>query len=960
MKHLASLFMLGLALTMSALEFSVDRIKPYPKQNDGFWQAPLYRCDNPKIKTTLYGFLTFAPGTSRIDIRLTYRAGKETNVSCGLNFRTAEQGNAGRSPRTPLKPCEDFQTADLTFDVPVQASSAQFVLSVKGSPAELELRSLTWDTVSDRAELRQASVSDKPSSWEISAELRNFYIASGGGSAAVQTRVRLAYDDKNLYVGFLADEPNMADVKETITQRDGPVWRDDCVELFLFDRNRNSGWQFVVNPLGIQYDSELRQAQEGDPYKAAPWNGEWTAQVWKNDASWEASFVIPWSTLNYDKAPPELYMNFARERTGNREQSHWNAFTGKFQTAPKYARAVFGPQGEIIRYRKLEAESYQPKRDRVCGRELLSDEPGNYIVGSWGHGYYANTYPAELRKSFTPEKQKAFFEKMAKHGLFGPAFPWSASRGGVYGGLAELKRINREFGMKYPYAIFGSNVFSKAVKKYHAPLFTSRNRVDPASEEYLKAVLDTIAEMRKFLSVPGNRELVRFVHGIDEPTNIMPVLYDVKSNPELKEPLAEFDRKVKEETGFGKYGYYDWSSTPDEQTPFRKLAMFRYWNRHFANYLKTTAEAIRAIDPDLPYMAVNANACSGVSVMDYAMLSPYAEYFSCDPYPTSAQNFFGMARAMYHTGFSVRMVHDLACKSRTCVMPQGFIYHGGRPSPADLREWASQAMKNGAEFFYWYAFGPACVTMPDGFEEMLKLCDEIRSMKKLILPKETRTAILYSDADRMALDDKASHAAYTVYSVLGEHVKANFRFVSPTGLATGIHSLTDIRVLYVPRMSYTDPESTARLLDFVKQGGTMVVFDPEIWSFNLDGSIVPEREIITGKLTPRITASAPLKYGKLELSVSAAANISRDPGKIMAYDVADGAEKVLAVYPDGKPAAVEKNLEKGKIIFFAVQPFGNSDAALNPEGWRDFFTDICREYGEKTDLPIWDFVLPGK
>ena len=69
----------------------------------------------------------------------------------------------------------------------------------------------------------------------------------------------------------------------------------------------------------------------------------------------------------------------------------------------------------------------------------------------------------------------------------------------------------------------------------------------------------------------------------------MPGLYDVKSNPELKEPLAKFDRKVKEETGFGKYGYYDWSSPPDEQTPFRKLALFRYWNKHFANYLKPTA-----------------------------------------------------------------------------------------------------------------------------------------------------------------------------------------------------------------------------------------------------------------------------------------------------------------------------------------------------------------------------------
>ena len=67
---------------------------------------------------------------------------------------------------------------------------------------------------------------------------------------------------------------------------------------------------------------------------------------------------------------------------------------------------------------------------------------------------------------------------------------------------------------------------------------------------------------------------------------------------------------------------------------------------------------------------------------------------------------------------------------------------------------------------------------------------------------------------------------------------------------------------------------------------------------------------------------------------------------------------MLAKYNDGKPAIIERAVGKGKVIFSAVLPFGTSEAALAPVGWKQFMADRAKAVGEKMNLPIWDFVLP--
>ena len=68
--------------------------------------------------------------------------------------------------------------------------------------------------------------------------------------------------------------------------------------------------------------------------------------------------------------------------------------------------------------------------------------------------------------------------------------------------------------------------------------------------------------------------------------------------------------------------------------------------------------------------------------------------------------------------------------------------------------------------------------------------------------------------------------------------------------------------------------------------------------------------------------------------------------------------KTIMSYPDKTPAAVERKVGKGKVIYFAVQPFGSSELALTPQAWSAFFAAQAEAVGEKTNLKVWDFLLP--
>ena len=949
-KRLLLNLLLFAAFFANGVDFSLSRMSVWPQNyQDSYRDGVLSRTAAMK-RVCIYKWMPLKSGAGILVIQVKYTLTPGASAGLSLNYRTAKgrNGNAGlasfKLPEGTGKETEMFFYAD----IPSDAEIVQIVLGLSHGDASLKLSKWSAEAVSDRVALP--------------GKCRYFYQSSTGKIASVQTAVEIAADDRALEFRFLLDEPEPELVKAAVEKRDGPIWKDDCAELFIYNPERKNMFQFILNTRGTQFDAELKQAQDGDPWKAhVSWNGKWEGTAEKTVTGYAVTFRIPYSALGYSSGQPKkLLVNFARERKANNEDSMWNAVSGNFNELDNFAELDLKKK-IIIRCRKQEKADYLPVRKRTAGLELLSKkEKGGYWTGSWNLGAYLNYYPATFRKKYNEESfapyRRQYLETLAKNGIAGPGFPWIERKIGT----RPLLELNEKYGMTFPYRILGSRIHARAGRKYHAPLFDGKH-TDPSDPAYIRATVDIIKEAGSKYREPGYRKLISLGHGIDEPTNCISALYSRTVHPEFKPEHDRVDQEIKANYGFSKFGLPDLRGKPDRNSQFRRIAFWRWWNDRFAVYLKQTSEQFRKELPGVPYLAVNRNNCGSICCVDAALFSPDAEVFGTDPYPTSSKAFGGIGRAIYHTGFSVRLLRDLASRSRICAMPQMFIYHSGSPTPEYVREWTSQALKNGAEVFFWYDEGPANITIPESYAEMLRLGKLISRMNKLPIPTETRTAILYSDADRWGLDDSQGHPYYCVYALLGEKLGANFRFVSPTGLKNGIHTLNGIRVLYIPRMRYAQPEDVKIILDFVRNGGTLVVFDPNVWTYHYDGTEVAERGELIPDLKARTTGVSSLVYKGKKAPVGKSHAIAPDAALPWSYDFHEGfTGKTLASYPDGKPAIMERNIGKGKIIVSACQPFGYSSVVLAPGGWLDFFRGICISAGEKTDLPIWNLVLPAK
>ncbi|MFB3140143.1 MAG: hypothetical protein ACE1Z1_03025, partial [Candidatus Acidiferrales bacterium] len=78
---------------------------------------------------------------------------------------------------------------------------------------------------------------------------------SDGEPATQRTEVYLGYDDKNLYVIFLAFDSEPGKVRARMARRES-VFGDDIVEVMLDTfADRRRAFAFVANPLGVQWDA---------------------------------------------------------------------------------------------------------------------------------------------------------------------------------------------------------------------------------------------------------------------------------------------------------------------------------------------------------------------------------------------------------------------------------------------------------------------------------------------------------------------------------------------------------------------------------------------------------------------------------------------------------------------------------------------------------------------------------
>jgi len=144
--------------------------------------------------------------------------------------------------------------------------------------------------------------------WEKAATV-SLTDAVTGEATGVQTEVRALYDDTYLFVQFKCEDPY---IWATIEDRDGPVWEEECVEIFLNPSgSKHQYFEINLNPLNTLFDAcvlnrrtEQRQNESFEPLAQFDIAGVKTETKIEGDMhvdgggkSWTAYYAIPHKAL---------------------------------------------------------------------------------------------------------------------------------------------------------------------------------------------------------------------------------------------------------------------------------------------------------------------------------------------------------------------------------------------------------------------------------------------------------------------------------------------------------------------------------------------------------------------------------------------------------------------------------------------------------------------------------------
>jgi hypothetical protein len=155
--------------------------------------------------------------------------------------------------------------------------------------------------------------------WQDTSKINGFLLPGTNSFANEDTDVLLSYDEKNLYLAFncyTADTLKLRASAEK-TEHDATLWYDDCVEVFIYSRDKKITAHLIANAKGARWDGLHRELLPD-----TSWNPAWTASVSIGQKSWVVEASIPIQELISILGSPDNWrINLCRENKVNGENS---------------------------------------------------------------------------------------------------------------------------------------------------------------------------------------------------------------------------------------------------------------------------------------------------------------------------------------------------------------------------------------------------------------------------------------------------------------------------------------------------------------------------------------------------------------------------------------------------------------------------------------------------------------
>jgi len=141
-----------------------------------------------------------------------------------------------------------------------------------------------------------------------------------GKPASVQTKFKILYDEKNLYILFKNFDPDPDKIVSRMSRRDG--FEGDLVEVNIDSYNdKRTAFSFSASVSGVKGDEYA--SNDGGNWDAN-WDPIWYLQTTIDADGWIAEMRIPLSQLRFADKPEHTWgLQIGRKFYRNQEQSNW-------------------------------------------------------------------------------------------------------------------------------------------------------------------------------------------------------------------------------------------------------------------------------------------------------------------------------------------------------------------------------------------------------------------------------------------------------------------------------------------------------------------------------------------------------------------------------------------------------------------------------------------------------------
>ena len=790
-----------------------------------------------------------------------------------------------------------------------------------------------------------------PEKWQGAAVLKDFEKVGTSGfprpAGEQDTVVFMKTDWQDLYIGAICSVADPKDIVVSTNKRDGSVWGDSCLEFFFDLRGDGASYiHYAVNAGGAYYDAYWQDGAE-----SAGWDSTVRTAVSTQPDAWMCELAIPLTAFGLNPQDNsarrmKIAMNVCREEKGGVTLSSWAPLgtKGAFAAPERFiATTIDGNPGSrsgeySFRYRDVQ-QTERTKTVRTWRvkdplfRELISDTPRKYPDNAavmWSHPVWPWIRGLALQYGLEWDHH-ARARELAEHNvhLFISYFGWPY----------WPREIAEE--TKCLWGLMMSPVYAADKTEFRGASGEAL-LADPENRKvWLKRLCAYMDEWPSWCVALGDEV-------VDSQSKSF---FAIKQKYGDKYPyLREARRDIRENYGFGKYGCPD--SLQDED-PFKWIAFWRWFlDQHLATVRDFSATA-RARKPDI--VTIGDDPPWGMNVSHISRLGKYIDIFAGQQYWPS--------RNMQNFAFGTKLTVDLSGKE-VWPLPHSENYYFSMDDE-ELNDMLSEVVRVGATGFQFYIcdtagrsrnvnVAPSC---REGhrprWDAMLAIIDKMRTMNRLTFPTPDSAVLFAENTCHSVLEiGPVYRPVYnSLFTMMGPRTRAWFKYVSDIQLEDRDVDLGKYNVLFVPSAKYESEEVRAQIRAYVENGGTLVILDPEAFTWGVDGT---DRRDFTAALTGATlagpTAALAITSSKLGRSPHNLKLASRSNRWALQPQTTT---EVLATYDNGKPAVTRKSGGKGTVYYFAVNPC--TEDIVYSASWIAFFRDFCATLGLKTGQDIWRF-----